>query len=66
MKTFWSAMKIFLILTFITGLAYPLAVTGFARVFFPGKAGGSFTGSGGNAAGSELIGQEFNTPRYFW
>ena len=35
MKTFWSALKIFLALTFITGLAYPLAVTGFARIFFP-------------------------------
>ncbi|MCX5785756.1 MAG: potassium-transporting ATPase subunit KdpC [Elusimicrobia bacterium] len=66
MKTFWPAVKIFLVLTFITGLAYPLVVTGFARVFFSGKAGGSFVGGGGKTAGSELIGQEFKAPRYFW
>lgn len=55
MKTFWPAVKIFLVLTFITGVVYPLAVTGFARIFFPGKAGGS----------PELIGQAFKEPRYF-
>ena len=66
MKTFWPAVRIFLVLTFIAGLAYPLAVTGFARVFFPRKAGGSFIESGSKTAGSELIGQEFKAPRYFW
>jgi len=66
MKTFWSAIKIFLVLTFITGLAYPLAVTAFARAFFPVKAGGSFIGNGGASPGSELIGQSFKSPRYFW
>ena len=66
MKTFWSALKITLVLTFITGLAYPLAVTGFARVLYPRKAGGSFIESGGKAVGSELIGQAFKAPNYFW
>jgi K+-transporting ATPase ATPase C chain len=66
MKTFLSALKIFLILTFITGIAYPLAVSGFARVFYPGKAGGDFIESGGKTVGSELIGQSFKAPRYFW
>jgi K+-transporting ATPase ATPase C chain len=66
MKIFWSAVKIFLLLTFITGLAYPLAVTGFAKIFFSGKAGGGFIESGGKTAGSELIGQAFKDPRYFW
>ncbi len=66
MKTFWSAVKIFLVLTFITGLAYPLVVTGFAKVFYAYKAGGSFIESGGKTAGSELIGQSFKDPRYFW
>ena len=66
MRTFWSAVRIFLVLTFITGLAYPLAVTGFARIFFSAKASGSFIESGGKTAGSELIGQSFKGPRYFW
>ena len=66
MKTFWSAARIFLVLTFITGLVYPLAVTGFARAFFPGKASGSFVENGGQTAGSELIGQAFKDLRYFW
>lgn len=65
MKTFLTALKVFLVLTVITGLAYPLAVTAFARVFYPGKAGGSFIERGGKAAGSELLGQSFKEPRYF-
>jgi len=66
MKTFWSSVKMFLFLTAITGLAYPLAVTAFARVFYSARAAGSFTGNDGNTSGSELIGQSFKAPRYFW
>jgi len=66
MKTFWPAVKIFLVLTFLTGLAYPLAVTGFARVFYSGKASGSFVKKGGATVGTELIGQAFKAPGYFW
>ncbi len=65
MRTFLPALKIFLVLTVITGLAYPLAVTAFARLFYPLKAGGSFIVRNGRAAGSELIGQSFKEPRYF-
>lgn len=66
MKTLWSSVKIFLLLTFLTGLVYPLAVTGFARVFCSGKADGSFVEKGGATVGSELIGQAFKAPNYFW
>lgn len=66
MKIFWSALKIFLILTSLTGLAYPLAVTCLARLFYADKAAGSFIMNGGKNSGSELIGQSFSGPRYFW
>jgi len=65
MKAFWPALKIFLVLTLITGLAYPLAVTAFARVFYYGKGGGSFIERNGKTAGSELIGQAFKGAGYF-
>jgi len=51
----------------ITGLAYPLAVTGIAQVVFPGKADGSLMhDASANVIGSEIIGQMFTDPRYFW
>jgi K+-transporting ATPase ATPase C chain len=54
------------LLTLLTGLAYPLAVTGVARLVFPEQAGGSLIRVGGRAVGSRLIGQAFDEPRYFW
>lgn len=54
------------LLTFSTGLAYPLAVTGVAQVLFPEQANGSVLVSGGRVVGSTLIGQPFDDPRYFW
>jgi K+-transporting ATPase ATPase C chain len=54
------------LLTLITGVAYPLLVTGVARVAFPWQAGGSVLTVSGEARGSALIGQEFHSPRYFW
>jgi K+-transporting ATPase ATPase C chain len=52
--------------TAITGLAYPLAVTGAARLLFPRQAGGSVVSRAGAPVGSSLIGQPFSDPRWFW
>lgn len=53
-------------LTFLTGVVYPLVVTGIAQVVFPHQANGSLLRDGEQAVGSELIGQSFTKPEYFW
>src|SRR6267142_3898663 len=55
----------FLVLTVLTGIIYPLIVTAFAQLF-PNKATGSVIEVNGKAVGSELIGQPFSDPKYFW
>ncbi len=60
------AVCLFLILTVLTGLVYPLAITGIARVMFPDQAGGSLVLKNGKVIGSALIGQSFGDPKYFW
>jgi potassium-transporting ATPase KdpC subunit len=60
------ALTLLIVLTGITGIAYPLLVTGVAHVIFPAKAGGSLIVVGGEAVGSRLIGQPFSDPKYFW
>jgi potassium-transporting ATPase KdpC subunit len=60
------ALSLFVLLTAITGIAYPLAVTGVAKAVFPEAADGSLIVKDGKAIGSRLIGQNFNDPKYFW
>lgn len=56
----------FLLLTLITGVIYPGVVTAIAQIAFPRQAQGSIIEIGGRAVGSELIGQSFTEPKYFW
>ncbi len=60
------AIMAFVLLSIITGLLYPFAVTGVAQVLFPQQANGSLIGQNGQAIGSKLIGQPFDAPKYFW
>ncbi len=60
------ALVLFLVLTFLTGIAYPLAVTGLAQTLFPSQAHGSLILRDGKAVGSTLIGQSFSDPAHFW
>ncbi|MDH6591756.1 K+-transporting ATPase ATPase C chain [Variovorax sp. TBS-050B] len=60
------AIVLFALLGALTGLVYPLAVTGAARALFPSQAAGSLVVVGGRAVGSALIGQNFVDPKHFW
>ena len=59
------ALRMTLATLVLTGLAYPLLVTGVAQVLFPGAANGSLVSANGRVVGSELIGQAFKSPGYF-
>lgn len=65
MKQLMIAIRATVVLTLLTGLAYPLIVTGLARVIFPHQASGSLISANGKTVGSELIGQAFTRPEYF-
>jgi K+-transporting ATPase ATPase C chain len=60
------AILLVLVFTVLTGLVYPLAVTGLAQLVFPHQANGSLIQHDGKAIGSSLIGQTFVAPSYFW
>jgi K+-transporting ATPase ATPase C chain len=59
------ALRVTVFTLLLTGIAYPLAMTGIAQVVFPSRANGSLVEQGGKIVGSELIGQSFNTAAYF-
>ncbi len=66
MKTWLVSIRMMIVMTLLTGLLYPLAVTGLAKALFQGKAEGSLVRSGDRVIGSELISQKFSKPGYFW
>jgi len=66
MRCLQSAITLFLLLSVLTGLIYPLAVTAIAQLVFPHRANGSLIVAAGSPVGSKLIGQSFRGGRYFW
>lgn len=66
MRNLRPALVLLLVFTVLTGLVYPLAVTGIARLAFPRQAEASLIVRDGRVVGSRLIGQAFSSPRYFW
>ena len=65
LQQFYTALRLFLLLTLITGIAYPLAMTGLAQAIFPVQANGSIVTVAGSPVGSTLIGQNFSQAAYF-
>ena len=67
MKTYLIALRYLLIMTVLTGIIYPLVISGLAQSFFPARANGSLLRDGqGKVVGSALIAQGFSGDRYFW
>jgi K+-transporting ATPase ATPase C chain len=66
LTTTLQAFRALLVFTVITGVAYPLLVTGIAQLAFPKQANGSLIRDAGKVVGSRLIGQPFSDPKYFW
>ena len=66
LKELRPAVMSFLLLSLLTGLAYPLLVTGISQLTMPAKANGSLILKDDKPVGSSLIGQSFSDPKYFW
>jgi K+-transporting ATPase ATPase C chain len=66
LKELKPAVLLLLVMTVLTGVAYPLIVTAIAQAVFPRQANGSLIQREGKASGSELIGQPFGDPKHFW
>lgn len=60
------ALSLFILLSLVTGVLYPFAITGVAQTFFPHQANGSLIERDGHPVGSALIGQPFSDPKYLW
>jgi len=65
-KTIRQSVVMLLLMTVLLGIGYPLVITGAAQLLFPHQANGSLIEKNGKPIGSELIGQYFDDPRYFW
>jgi K+-transporting ATPase ATPase C chain len=65
-NSFRPAIVLFVALAVITGVIYPVVVTAVGRAAFSDKSSGSFIERNGKLVGSELIGQQFDAPQYFW
>ena len=65
-RVLWPAIALLIVMTLITGAAYPAAVTAIAQVVFPSQANGSMITVNGTTVGSSLIGQCFDQPKYLW
>jgi K+-transporting ATPase ATPase C chain len=63
---FKPALRLLIVLTVLTGVIYPLLLTGMAQLVFPAQANGSLIEANGHPVGSRLIGQPFDDPRCFW
>ena len=66
MKVITQALRLFLLMTILTGILYPFLVTGLGQMLFPYKANGSLVVFKGKIVGSDLIGQKFVSEKYFW
>ena len=66
MKIVIQSLRIYIVLTLLTGILYPLAMTGIAQLLFPKQANGSRIVQNGKLIGSDLLAQKFESPRYFW
>lgn len=66
MKTTLQSIRIYIVLTLLTGIIYPLVMTGLAQLIFPKQANGSRIIENGKLIGSDLLVQKFESPRYFW